>query len=396
MPAKTITDAFVRTVKLPNKFAKDGSKPQRQIAYIDTLERGLALVLVVSYGGSKTFRAMTYTNGKAQTYKLGTYPQMTVKEARAKAREYWTNPERFEAKAESGTFKEVSDNWIKRHVEHNGLISRPEIERNLKKYVLPKWKDRKFIEIRRKDVNTLLDHIVDNHGRVQADVVLTTVRGICTWYQSRDEDYVSPIVRGMKRSNAPSRKRILSEDELRTLWKVNDRFGSIIKVALLTAQRRSKVAGMKREEVKDGVWTVDQQEREKGTGGALKLPTIALDIINRQPIVKGNPYIFASAHGKHFNSFGRCKQQLDGILPDMPHWTPHDLRRTARSLMSRAGVTSEIAERVLGHVIPGVEGIYDRYEYFDEKADALNKLAALIQTIVNPPKGNTAGKRAAK
>jgi integrase len=65
-------------------------------------------------------------------------------------------------------------------------------------------------------------------------------------------------------------------------------------------------------------------------------------------------------------------------------WTIHDLRRTARSLMSRAGVRPDIAERVLGHVQAGVEGVYDRHTYHDEKADALARLATLIETILNP------------
>ena len=69
-------------------------------------------------------------------------------------------------------------------------------------------------------------------------------------------------------------------------------------------------------------------------------------------------------------------------------WTLHDLRRTSRSLLSRAGVRPDIAERVLGHAVGGVEGIYDRHRYDDEKADALARLAAPIERIVNPPAGN--------
>jgi integrase len=68
----------------------------------------------------------------------------------------------------------------------------------------------------------------------------------------------------------------------------------------------------------------------------------------------------------------------------MPRWTLHDLRRTARSLMARAGVRPDVAERVMGHVIVGVEGVYDRHSYRDEKADALQRLAALIDSIVHP------------
>ena len=69
-------------------------------------------------------------------------------------------------------------------------------------------------------------------------------------------------------------------------------------------------------------------------------------------------------------------------------WTLHDLRRTARSLMSCAGVRPDIAERVLGHAIKGVEGIYDRHSYREEKAHALKALAGLIEKIVNPPATN--------
>jgi len=69
----------------------------------------------------------------------------------------------------------------------------------------------------------------------------------------------------------------------------------------------------------------------------------------------------------------------------MAPWTLHDLRRTARSLMARAGITDVVAERVLGHAIPGVEGVYNRHNYFDEKGDALDRLAKLVSEIVNPP-----------
>ena len=84
---------------------------------------------------------------------------------------------------------------------------------------------------------------------------------------------------------------------------------------------------------------------------------------------------------------------MDKNLPGMEPWTLHDLRRTARSLMSSAGVSSDHAERALGHTIKGVEGVYDPHDYVPEKADAVNKLAGLIDTIVHPPEGNVVGLR---
>jgi integrase len=96
---------------------------------------------------------------------------------------------------------------------------------------------------------------------------------------------------------------------------------------------------------------------------------------------------------KPFSGFSKAKRALDDAIAGlrskekrnpMPPWVLHDLRRTARSLMSRAGVASDIAERVLGHVIPGVRGVYDRHEYLAEKRDALEQLARLVAQILDP------------
>jgi integrase len=93
-----------------------------------------------------------------------------------------------------------------------------------------------------------------------------------------------------------------------------------------------------------------------------------------------------------FSGFSKAKTELDKTIaaireregrPPMPRWTLHDLRRTARSLMSRAKVPTDHAERVLGHVIGGVRETYDRYEYLDEKRHALEQLARLVDWIVH-------------
>jgi integrase len=101
--------------------------------------------------------------------------------------------------------------------------------------------------------------------------------------------------------------------------------------------------------------------------------------------------VFAGRGAGPLYSFSQRKRELDAKLKlppwelEMPPWVLHDLRRTARSLMSRAGVSREHAERVLDHAIRGVEGVYDRHKYSDEKADALNRLAVLVERIVTRP-----------
>jgi integrase len=332
---------------------------------------------------------------------------MGVKAARDAACAF--DPKAASQRAEAGSFKEISESWIKRYVDERKLRSRPEIVRQLECYVYPRWATEKFFDIGRSTVNALLDQIVDKHGAPQADRVLAVLRTMMNWYATRNENYNSPIVKGMRRDARPARERararVLSDDEIRDLWKATENgnsFGGIIRLLLLTAQRREKVVTMKWDDIADGVWTIATEAREKGNAGALKLPPVALKIIESQPMIDTNPYVFAgSERGRRwrksemkleppiFSSWSQRKEELDAKLPkSMPHWTLHDLRRTARSLMARAGVADNVAERTLGHAIAGVEGVYNRFEYSDEKADALSRLATLIDRIVNPPKGN--------
>ena len=132
----------------------------------------------------------------------------------------------------------------------------------------------------------------------------------------------------------------------------------------------------------DGVWTISTEKREKGNAGALKLPKLALGIIAAQPRLAGNPHVFAGNGGDARAVEQRHKVALDKAS-GVTDWRLHDLRRTARSLMSRAGVLNDHAELVLGHALPGVEGVYDLHRYDQEKAEALRRLAALIERIVH-------------
>jgi integrase len=315
-----------------------------------------------------------------------------IEDARAKARDIIGRVKAGKPATEpppppADSFAAVADNWTRRHVEAKGLRSRYEIARCLSKYVLPHWRDRPFAEIRRSDVARLLDHIEDAHGARQADAVLTVVRSICGWYATRDDNYVVPIVKGMKRCTNRPRERILDDHEIRCLWDVCEQggaFGALLQLALLTAQRKAKLLHMRRPDVSaDGVWTVPTTAREKGAGGELALPELALAILRRLPRVHGSDLVFPPARaGKMSASHGMLK--IRAALPkDFPQFSVHDLRRTARSLMSRAGANADHSERVLGHVIAGVAGIYDRHAYRDEKRIVLQKLAALIEQIIS-------------
>jgi hypothetical protein len=359
----------------------------------------------VQPSGAKAFVTVARDpDGKQVWTTIGTADIMSIVEARAKARDaigrVRAGLPAVEAKADS--FADVAANWLKRHVEPNGLRSRKEIVRLLDSHILPAWREREFVSIRRSDVAALLDHVEDNHGARCADYCLNVVRSIMNWYATRHDDFVPCIVRGMRRQNphAQARARILDDDELRAIWKAaesNGAFGGIVRLALLAAQRRTKVVTMKWSDISiDGEWSIPKEPREKDSAGTLVLPDAAVAIVRAQPRLGDNRFVFAGRGAGSFNGFSKAKKQFDAKLPPMPGWTLHDLRRTARSLMSRAGVRPDIAERVLGHAIAGIEGTYDRHSYRDEKADALQRLAALIDTIVRPPAANVRQLRGAR
>jgi integrase len=347
----------------------------------------------VTPAGAKSFVTVTRSpNGKQLWTTIGGTDVLTIDQARERSREVLKRVRAglpaVESKAD--TFGAVVENWRKRHVEANGLRSARQINRLLDVHVLPVWRDRGFTSIRRSDVATLLDEVEDDHGARQADMVLTVVRSIMFWYATRNDDYIPPIVKGMRRQSpqAQARARVLTDDEIRAVWQAaeaNGTFGAIVRMCVLTAQRSRKVAAMRWDEIEAGAWSVPAGPREKGTGGTLVLPTLALDIIERQPHLLGSPHVFAGRGSGPYRGFSAGKVAIDSKLPPgTPQWQIHDLRRTARSLMARAGVRPDIGERVLGHAIEGVEGIYDRHAYRDEKADALRRLAALIDGIVHP------------
>ena len=191
---------------------------------------------------------------------------------------------------------------------------------------------------------------------------------------------------------AKKRDRVLKDDEIRAVWPVAEAdgtFGAIIRFALLTAQRKDKVASLRWQDVTvDGIWDIPTEHREKGNAGALVLPDAALAVIRGQERIDGNLYVFAGRGGGYFKGFSPRKRAFDKKVGGLPRWTIHDLRRTARSLMARAGVRPEVAEKVMGHTTKVVEGVYDRHSYRDEKADALRRLAGLLDTILNPPGEN--------
>jgi integrase len=345
---------------------------------------------------AKSFVVVTRDpSGKQIWTTLGSVDLMNIEEARERAREVikrvQVGKSALEPKAD--TFAEAVADWRTRHVERNGLRTAREINRLLNSHILPAWGAREFVSIRRSDVARLLDEIEDGHGARQADYCLMIIRAVMNWCATRRDDYSPPIIKGMRRQspNAQQRSRVLDDDEIRRIWvacETMGNYGALIRMLLLTTQRLDKVLTMVWADIDaDGVWRIPNvSKREKPHGGKLRLPQLAHDLLAAQAVLEGNPYVFAGRGQGHTNGHSKNKARLDKAS-GVTDWVVHDLRRTGRSLLSRAGVRPDIAERVLGHVQLGVAKVYDRHAYFDEKAAALAKLAALVERIVHNPSG---------
>jgi integrase len=380
---KTLTDAGVRALK-PRAARYAHPDPELAGHYVR-----------VQPSGTKSFVAVSRDpSGKQIWATIGSVDLMSVAESREKARaaikRVMSGKPAFEILAKAETFADVVTEWRTRHLERNGLRAAREINRLLIVHILPAWGAREMVSIRRSDVAALLDRVEDGHGGRSADYCLTIARAIMNWHAARRDDYSPPIIKGMRRqsTSAQARTRILDDDEIRRVWTTCGElgtYGAMLRMLLLTAQRFDKALTMAWVDLDaEGVWRIPTvSKREKPHGGELKLPRLARDLIAALPVFEGNPFVFAGRGQGHSNGHSKNKARLDR-LSGVTDWVVHDLRRTARSLLSRAGVRPDIAERTLGHVQPGVANVYDRHAYFDEKADALAKLAALIDRIVDP------------
>jgi integrase len=339
----------------------------------------------VQPSGAKSFVVVTRDrDGRQRWETIGAHPLYSIDAARKMAgeiiraiREGKSSPESFEA---------VAAKFMKLHCEAEGLRSIYEY-RLLLKRMEHEWTGKEFKSIGRGDVSRLLDKVEEKSGRRQANYTLSVFSKLANWYAARDDDYRSPIVKGMRRGESVRRDRFLDDDELRAVWKgaeANGTFGALIRLLLITGQRRDKVASMRWDDIEGAVWTIAAEDREKGNAGELVLPGVALEIINAQPCYASSPYVFPGTGSAHISGWSKRKRQFDAKIEGVKPWVLHDLRRTARTLMSRAGVRPDISERVLGHAIAGVEGVYDRHQYREEKAHALRALATIIENILRP------------
>jgi len=266
------------------------------------------------------------------------------------------------------------------------LRSAPQRLKTFERLVYPALGSMPIDTVKRSTLTKLLDQIADERGAVMADRTLAYIRKVLNWHATRSDTYQCPIVKGMARNSGQARERILTDDELRTVWRAAGAagtFGSLVKFILLTTARRDEAAKMRWHEIEGCDWTLPAGRNKTKLDLIRPLPKAAQDLLAAVPRFKGCPYAFSNDGVRAIGGYGKFKAALQKASVTA-RWSLHDLRRSSRSLMSRAGVPSDHAEHVMGHVLPGMKRIYDRHKYYDEKKLALEKLSSLIDRIVNP------------
>jgi integrase len=194
--------------------------------------------------------------------------------------------------------------------------------------------------------------------------------------------------RALTKPRERARARTLTDDEIRVVWRAVETqgaFGRLVRFLLLTGARRSEAAAMPWAELDGTEWLLPAARNKTKVDLIRPLSSAAEAVLGPKP--DGAVFVFSTDGGATpLSGYSKAKQEFDKAVTaeaqPLPNWTLHDLRRTARSLMSRAKVPTDHAERVLGHVIGGIRGVYDLYEYRDEKRDALAALARLVDRII--------------
>jgi integrase len=368
----------------------DSDENQADTGDREVFWEGGGLGLMVTAKGHKSF-VVQYRTKAGQSRRETLKPGLSLQEARREAKKILGDvakggdPLGDKRRATGSTLRTIVDEYYERELPK--LRSARLRKSVLERLVLPVLGARQVTEIKRSEIVRRLDGIEEQNGPHQATAALAFLSKIFNWHATRDDDFLSPIRRGMARTKLKesARDRVLSDDELRAVWKAAEAlsgpYGYLVRFLLLTATRRAEGAKMVRSELHGDDWVIPAIRMKSKLEHVVPFSPAAKAIIDGKPNL--GAFMFTQNGRRATRNFADDKRKLDEAS-GVTGWRLHDLRRTARCLMSRAGVTSDIAERCLAHTIGGVRGVYDRYAYHAEKKAAFAALAVPVEHIVNP------------
>ena len=395
MPKQNLTAAFVDKVKPPETGRTE---------YWDGLLPGFGLR--VASGGAKSWCLIYRVNGKQVRETLeGRYPVLGLADARTIARakmetvQRGVDPRRPTA-ARTTTVAELASAFVDQHCKPNNKTWRAQ-QSQLQMHVVARWGTRRPDRVSKLDVTQMLQEVavkqgdksggkgrggVATGGPVAAENVLKVLRAMYNWAMDHDIVEANPAMRAKPPVRPVSRDRVLSDDEVRAVWRaavdLGYPFGHWARLLLATGQRRTEVAAMTWDEVEGDTWVMPKERTKAARAHVVPLSQIALDILAECPRQTG-PHIFSTSAGaNHIRGYSKAKVEFDAAV-GFGDWRYHDLRRTCATGMAALGVVDDIIGRVLNHAPRGVTARYNRYTYIEEKKVALADWGERLREIVN-------------
>jgi len=379
------------------------------------------LYLVVQPSGAKSWALRYRYAGKPKKLTLGRWPVMGLADARAAASEaieavdHGTDPSaakkatkaaRLETQlSERDKIKTLVEKFGARHL--STLKSGETVKRELNRHVVAIWGERDIQTITKRDVIDLLDGIADSGRVVTANRVRAYLNKFLSWCVERDIIKQSPAMGVKPAAKEKSRDRVLTDQEIKWFWQActveGQPWGHLGKMLLLTGQRLGEVVNMTDREITGDLWHLTADRTKNGRAHDVALSEAARDVLGAVGRVNGRAgYVFtingASAlQGYHKGRNHIAKRMAEiaseerGETVEIPHWTFHDLRRTAATGMARLGIPVRVTEAVLNHVsgtAGGIVSVYQRHDYADEKRDALNAWARFVGDLVDGTPNN--------
>jgi integrase len=368
------------------------------VAWDDTLP-GFGVRL--RQGRRATYFAQFRVNGRTQKRSLGYVGVTTLEEARQTARDllhaarHGHDPKAAKAEARSKaalTVGAVADRYLKHAQTRLKARSFEEVERHLQKH----WRPLGALpatSLKRSDIAARLQEIAASSGPTASNRARAALSAMFGWAVASGIVEQNPAIGTIRVAEEVSRDHVLRDDELAAIWRAcrDDDYGHIIRILILTGQRREEVGSMAWAEVDTAtaLWTVPRARSKNDLGHEVPLSSLALAILTARPRQRDREFVFGTGSGG-FSGWSAAKSRLDARIARVDTlvrpWRLHDLRRTMATRMAdELRVPPHVIEAVLNHrsgVVSGVAAIYNRATYRPEKRDALDRWAVRLSNLV--------------